>query len=53
VLIVANSMLDQELVDVYAKASYGFLRERGGIESMAEREGLSTAELGNAKNPEK
>lgn len=27
-LIVANSMLEQELEDVYAKASYGFLRGR-------------------------
>lgn len=28
VLIVANSMLEQELADVYAKASHGFLRGR-------------------------
>lgn len=27
-LIVANSMLEQELADVYAKASKGFLRGR-------------------------
>lgn len=27
-LIVANSMLEQELADVYAKASHGFLRGR-------------------------
>lgn len=27
-LIVANSMLEQELADVYAKASRGFLRGR-------------------------
>lgn len=27
-LIVANGMLEQELADVYAKASHGFLRGR-------------------------
>lgn len=27
-LTVANSMLEQELADVYAKASHGFLRGR-------------------------
>ena len=27
-LIVANSMLEQEVADVYAKASHGFLRGR-------------------------
>lgn len=27
-LIVANAMLEQELADVYAKASHGFLRGR-------------------------
>lgn len=27
-LIVANSMLEQELADVFAKASHGFLRGR-------------------------
>ncbi|WP_340672286.1 hypothetical protein [Bradyrhizobium ottawaense] len=27
-LIIANSLLEQELADVYAKASHGFLRGR-------------------------